>query len=321
MAAAIGFALATYVPEGWPRPETPDPEIAARLSDLDAGLSDVTERIATLEGSVESLSAEVSAPDPETEDALAALRENIDAVRDDVTQLSETVSNLPTGSATVGEMPDFTGEFNEQMESFRAEIDRVTASAEAEAEAARREAEAARQEAEETRAAAQRAERQAALRAALAEVEVALDTGAPFEENLAGLEGLDVPPALADAAETGVTPLAELQRTFADAARAALRVAPRGPEGDDGAMDRITSFLMAQTNARSLEPREGNDTDAVLSRAEAELRGGDLEAALSELGALPDAPREALGDWLARAEARRSAKEALASLASEIDAM
>ena len=314
MAAAIGFALANYVPEGWPRPETPDPEIASRLSDLESGLSDVTDRVATLAGSIESLSADVSAPDPETEGAVSALRDEIGAVREQIAQLEETVSNLPAQPSTGGDMPDFTGQFNERMDAFQAEIDRVTAAAEAEAAAAR-------QEAEDIRAAAERAERQAALRASLAEVEVAVDTGAPFEESLSGLDGLDIPPVLSDAAETGVTPLAELQRTFPEAARAALRAAPRGPEGDDGAMGRITSFLMAQTNARSLEPREGNDTDAVLSRAEADLRGGDLAAALSEVSALPDAARQALGDWVARAEARQSAKEALASLASEIDAM
>jgi hypothetical protein len=64
-------------------------------------------------------------------------------------------------------------------------------------------------------------------------------------------------------------------------------------------------------NARSLEPREGDDPDAVLSRVEAAARAGDIAAALAEIEALPEVAREPLADWIDRAEAHRAAQAAL----------
>ncbi|MGB3556503.1 MAG: hypothetical protein WBA25_17880, partial [Jannaschia sp.] len=60
-----------------------------------------------------------------------------------------------------------------------------------------------------------------------------------------------------------------------------------------------------------LEPRDGDDADAVLSRAEAAIRAGDVATALTEVEALPDDARAELSDWIARAETRRAAQAAL----------
>ena len=78
--------------------------------------------------------------------------------------------------------------------------------------------------------------------------------------------------------------------------------------------DRFTAFLRRQTNARSLAPREGNDPDAILSRAEAALSSGDLPAALTELDALPENARAAMDGWIADASARADALAAAADL-------
>ena len=53
-----------------------------------------------------------------------------------------------------------------------------------------------------------------------------------------------------------------------------------------------------------MAPRDGDDPDAVLSRAEAALQSGDLQAALDTLTALPDVARAELADWTARATHR-----------------
>ena len=309
-AALIGFAVANYaVPEGWPRPEEPDPEVMSQLSSLQAGLETVTGRVEELSGTVETLSAGTA-----TTDDLGTLRTEIEAVRSEISSLEESVAAITPGDGPAPEMPDFTGAFNEQMSAFEAEIDRVTSAAEAEVEAARAEA-------EETRAAAERAERQATLRAALSQIEVALDTGEPFAGELSDLEGLDVPEALAATAEDGVTPLSELQRTFPEAARSALRAAARGPEEGADPVDRLAAFLRAQTNARSLEPRAGDDADAVLSRAEAAVGSGDLRAALAELESLEEGPQAAMDAWLAEARARQQAEDAVATLGQDIEDM
>lgn len=318
-AAGLGFLLASFVPTGWPRPAEPDPEIQSRLSALESQteeLAGIGEGIETLSARVDDLAARVDtlAADAGDAEAVAVLEADLDDVRQELAALGSTVGSLSPEAAAAAQLPDFTGEFNEQMAVFQAEIDRVTGSAEAEVAAARAEAEA-------TRAAAEAAARQAALRAALADIEIAFDTGAPFADALSEIESLDPPEALAGVAEDGVSPLAELQRSFPDAARAALSVATRGPAEDAGPVDRFAAFLMDQTNARSLAPREGNDADAVLSRVEAALQAGDLAGAVAEAEALEEVSRQALGPWLEDARTRVAASEALVALQAQIDAM
>ena len=67
-----------------------------------------------------------------------------------------------------------------------------------------------------------------------------------------------------------------------------------------------------------MTPREGNDPDAVLSRAEAALVAGDLPAALAEIAALPPVAQEVLSPWVATAQTRLNAIAAVADLTSKI---
>ena len=82
--------------------------------------------------------------------------------------------------------------------------------------------------------------------------------------------------------------------------------------------ERVTSFLRTQTGARSLEPREGNDPDDILSRDEAELTQADLSAALGEIATLPPEAQPAMADWRAVAEKRLAAVKAVADIAATI---
>nr|WP_252727041.1 mitofilin family membrane protein [Paracoccus sp. C2R09] len=83
----------------------------------------------------------------------------------------------------------------------------------------------------------------------------------------------------------------------------------------------LTNFLRAQTGARSVAPRDGDDTDAILSRAENTLNGGDVAATVGELDALPQpaADASAMADWLARAKTYSEAQSALSDLSSTQD--
>lgn len=309
-AALIGYAVATFglAPTG------PDPDIEARLSVIDGRMNEIGDAVSGLSERIDALAqATPDAPEDFSED-ITALNNEVAALRNDVSDLEASVAAIPEGGVSGPEMPDFTEAFDDRMAAFQAEIDRVTQAAEDEVAQARAEAEA-------TRAAAERAARQVELRAALAEVSVAVDTGAPYDAALAELSDLDLPQGLSRSAESGVVPLAELQRLFPDAARAALAASTRGPAGDAGTVDRLAAFLLSQTNARSLEPREGDSADAVLSRAEAALRSGDLDTALAELEALPEGASAAMSDWRSIAEARKAATDAVAALTQDIDAM
>jgi hypothetical protein len=157
----------------------------------------------------------------------------------------------------------------------------------------------------------------AAGRAALSQVMAALDTGQPFAaalDELAAINGVAAPEALAELASEGAPTLAMLQREFPAAARAALDASLRAAV-EDGSMNRFAAFLRTQLGTRSLEPKAGDDPDAILSRAEDALRKGQIATALAELDAMPDAAQPALAQWRAMAQTRLAALEAAADLA------
>jgi hypothetical protein len=78
----------------------------------------------------------------------------------------------------------------------------------------------------------------------------------------------------------------------------------------------FVSFFRDQFDVRSVAPKEGNSTDAILSRAEASLRLGRLTDTLAEINALPVVARIPLSDWIGLAEARADALSAAATLST-----
>ncbi len=161
----------------------------------------------------------------------------------------------------------------------------------------------------------------AGARAALARVLAALDTGRPFSDALFDLTqqaGLDAPAALSESAENGVPTLVSLQSSFPDAARAALDASVRDAVSA-GEMDRVSAFFRLQLGTRSLTPKEGDDPDAILSRAEAALKSGQLDAALTELATMPEAGQPALGAWITSATTRKDALAAGDALAQLVN--
>ena len=282
--------------QGAPAPSVDVSGIEAQLGELAGRLDGMDGAIAALEGSVTQTLAELKAGTEDLSQRIAAL-ESID----------------PSG------MPEAS---EDQIAAFRERLDTITEEAEARLNAATEQAAAleaqAAARAEEVEAAAARAEQEAARieaeahrRAALADLHAAMENGTAFAAVLETLG--EVPEDLAVAAEKGVPTLADLQRAFPAAARAALTQASSAPESAS-ATDRFAAFLKRSTGARSLTPREGSDADAVLSRAEAALAEGDLSAALTEVETLSDPSREAMSDWIGLARTRASALEALARL-------
>lgn len=167
--------------------------------------------------------------------------------------------------------------------------------------------------------AAERAASSATL-AAVAQIRAAIDNGGTFSAAIETLQGagIEVPAPLTAQGVDGVATLARLQGDFPQAARRALNAAVRA-DVSAGRTGRLAGFLRTQLGARSLEPREGADADAVLSRAEAALAVGDLAAALDELERLPEAGVNSIASWVARAETRRRALEGVAALAGMVE--
>lgn len=177
-----------------------------------------------------------------------------------------------------------------------------------------------RQEAQSIEENAIASARSATARASLAIVQGALETGAPMGAALNDLDGATsdpVPDALMAAAD-GVASLGSLQADFPPLARAALATArSEGVSGEDSGG--LTGFLRNQLDVRSVEPKDGDSTDAILSRAEGALSEGRLNDTLAELASLPEVARVELSEWIARAEQRAAALDAAATLASELN--
>lgn len=201
-------------------------------------------------------------------------------------------------------------ELQQQLTAMQTQLEQTASAATAQIDAAMAEAQKLQE------AAASSTQRAEAV-AAIAALQTALDEGASTEPAVQQLQEAGV--AAPEAVQAEVPTLQALQDSFAPAARAALKLALRdsSAEADGGTM--IGNFLRAQTGARSVEPREGTDPDAVLSRAGAAVQSGDLGTALTELQGLPAVARDEpeMAAWLTGAEAHVAARAALNDLAGQ----
>ncbi len=317
VAALIGFGLARFVvPEGWPMGNT---------ASLNAVVAEQTARLATMADELAALKADL-ATRPSAGD-LTALQTRLDtplpspavdpALVDRLTQAEQRIEALelrPTAEGGVAQSA--IDAVQREMQALRDQIatfETADQVASAEAQAALAQAQA---QAETIRAEAEALVRKAKREGAIAAIRTAFDSGQPFDAALADLTaaGVTIPAPLAAVAQGVPTPLT-LQETFPEAARLALDAALRTDMGET-VTDRMTSFLRAQTGARSLTPRDGADPDAILSRMEAAVRAHDLAAAVPMAAELPAPAVEALATWLAAAQTRLDAETALATLAT-----
>ncbi|RME18683.1 MAG: hypothetical protein D6801_00795 [Alphaproteobacteria bacterium] len=306
LAAVIGFVAArTIVPEGWPFPGvTPEPDPVAVAVETQG------KEIAALRAAVQALESDVSAlrADTALSDTRRDLTARIDALAQSVSETRARLEALETRLAAVEKLaPEGSEAAQKAAEAYARELQALREMFAAELDKIR--AEQGDVEALSAQAAA--AARAAEARAALARVNEAL-------AELSSLTDAEIPPALAEAAASGVPTLAALQDTFPPAAREAIAAALRDAV-EKGEISRTTAFLKIQLGTRSLTPRPGDDADAILSRAEDALRKGDLAAALAELDTLPEAAKPAMADWRSAAERRLAATRAAEALAKTLN--
>jgi len=255
---------------------------------------------------------------------LAAIADTLDA------DLSGDVENLKT---QVRSLFEITGQLSERIDALESRplqelaSDQAVAAYEAELAKLQEAVSAHRADIEQMAAdarAMEAAARQEALKsqgaALITDVTFAVNSGASFTEAVAALEaeGASVPQALKAQAAEGVPTQAALIEAYPEAARAALR-AVRQQTADQGGQGGVMAFLQDQLGVRSVAPKDGNDADAVLSRAEAALKAGDLASAFAELDALPSEGQAEMTDWIALATRRAQALDALSALKQDLN--
>ena len=305
-AAAIGFGLArSGVLEGMPLPgleagQSLLTEIDQRTAAQQTVVADLQARLAALE----------AAPQPQALPEMPDLGPAIEELTTQIGVLAGRIDALEARPVAEGAAVD--PQAQAALADARAELDQIrTALAAQQSQIATLSDEAAQAEAQ-----AQLSAQAAMTRAAVTRIVTALDAGTGYTEALNDLTAanVEVPTALLEQADTGAPTLAALQADFPDLARDALRAA-RQAQNPGG----IGGFFETQLGLRSLQPREGDDPDAILSRAEAALRDGRLSDTLAEIARLPQEAATVLADWQAQAQMRVTLTDAARSLAQSLN--
>lgn len=295
VAGALGFMASEYQVFG--------NDNVAITTELRGDLNSQQERIAALE--------EAEAPIAEVD--LTPVEGRISDIETRIAALEERLVALEERPAVA--VPD--GMDADAAAAYAAELETLRADAQTQ----RTEIEALINNARSVEEATADAARSARGQAAIAKIVSAIDAGQPFPEPTETLRDLDlgdIDPAIIEPSENGVTTLSALQAEFPDLARSALSAARSAGTGEG--QQGIGGFLTRSLGVRSVAPREGNDPDAVLSRAEAAVNAGDLSAALNELDTLPEEAQAVMADWRAAADARVSARTAADALAQRLTA-
>ena len=315
VAAVIGFAVAQYYPTLLPNGE---------VEAMKTALAAQTTETKTLQDQVKALTAAAKeAPDTGLTDRIAALEkslaelsapEELATLAARVDALDQKLTALPTASASGPDMQPAIARLQAEIDALKTTGLPATVLDEAKAALDAKVSEL------DGRLAGIKADAEAVAkatvnRAALRQIQAALDSGGPYTSAIADLSDATLPPVLTDHANSGLPSLASLRDGFPLAARAAIDAALRADMGESWT-ERLSAFFRGQTGARSLTPREGTDPDAILSRAEGKLSSGDLDGCLTEISALSPEGQAAMADWVAKAQLRLDATAAIRDLLS-----
>ncbi len=250
------------------------------------------------------------------DDSSSAANAAMAGISGDVKSISDGLADLDSRLTALEKRPVEDNVSREAIAAYEREMSSLTdrvGGIRAEVEALLEDAKSYEASARDQRDAAESSALEAEKLSAVALLRATAASGAPFASEGAAVSalGIAVPAAVTEAAEAGVASLASLTDAFPDAARAALVAAREETKGTGG----LSGYLQRQFGARSVAPRDGDDPDAVLSRAEAAVQSGDVAGAVDLIGTLPEAAQTVLGTWVSEANTRLAVLAAIDGLA------
>ncbi|WP_323763883.1 hypothetical protein [Marinovum sp.] len=325
VAAGLGYGAAYYLGQD----DSFETETRAALEAQSGRLDGVSQQITTISADVteriDGLAADLTSTQEAvgaTEGELGAQNErltSVEALREDLAALDERLTTLAKRPIADTVSREAIAAYEAELERLRGSMEEQRVAIEETIAAEKVKIEQIAQEATQMEERALEEARISAARTVLTQVLTALETGEPFEAALAELAETveDEMPALQAAAAEGVVTQAALRERFPDDARAALRASREA--GADGEEAGIGGVLEKMFEVRSVAPRDGVDTDAILSRAEAAVRNGNFRVALDELTALPEEAKAPLAEWVADAEARMAALDEANAVAARLN--
>ncbi|WP_156121813.1 COG4223 family protein [Halocynthiibacter namhaensis] len=309
VAAMIGFGVSYVVPEGWPSNTERAAEVTAQLETQASQIAGLNDRFEALD--INDPDAAIAPVEAWVTEVTDTLKSDLDAVQEQLAafdQRIETLEKRPisgetaSGDAVAAYERDVQA-LRDQLEGQRAEIEAILSNAQTRSH----EAEVSSQQARAT--------------TAVSMISRALTTGADFTATLATLDelGVTVPAALSESGAGAIT-LDTLQNNFTAPARLALDAGLKSGV-EDGSVSRIGGFLRRRLGMRSLTPREGDDANAILSRAEFSLKEGRVADAISEIATLSADGQALMSDWIAQATTHENVAAAFSELNTAVDSM
>jgi hypothetical protein len=283
------------------------------------GLDQLATRVARLE----SAPAGSPAADAATADRVAGAEANAKTAAEGVAALERRLQELTTA----------TGEARRRADAAAEQAQASQTAVQTDASAERRDIEALSQRLaaleRSTKTLADEAARSnaegavdRAVRRALAGVALrgAVERGDPFAAELAALRPFTPDPqALAPLEPFAASGLPnaralgdELSRLTGELARAS-ETAPK----EGGFLDKLQANAERLVRIRPVGDAPGDGAPAIIARAEARARQGDLAGALAELRKLPEPARAPAAAWIKKAEAQAAAVEASRKLAAD----
>lgn len=346
VAAGLGYGVAIFTgtnTEDQAAIDTALSQQATQLADLDKRIAEIATAVATpdtsaVEGQLTTLTQQLSTQfgdmstrfdgvagkigDVETQlkgfgTQLGDVDTRLGAVNDRLTSVEKRplVESSETAKAAFETYERELDQLQASLDEQKTLNTKAAAALEETAKSAQSEMAQVEQRASTLQSKAEATARAAAVREALARLTASLEQGTPYASTLAILaDGNDVPEVLTANADSGVSTISSLRASFPAEARRALDASIKAQVGTQDPVSRIGSFLRSQTGVRSLAPREGDDADAVLSRAEAAISSADLQTALTEIGTLPQSGQDALATWVGQAQTRLAVTSAATDL-------
>ncbi len=286
-------------------------QIAAMQTDYENRLAEIEATLKQTDTTtdIEPLLAQLAAKDTETKAAIDAVAKANKALEVAVETLQSELTNVTARqvlSAEGGQASD------EALQQFEDKLSAISA-AQQKLNQSQLIAVEAQQDAEGKLRLANAAN-------AISRILDALETGRPFQDELdqlTGITSIDLPSGLVDISKTGTTSLSELKKQLPELSRTVLRDDAAANAGIS-AIGKFTAFMKSQVGTRSLEPQQGDDMDAVLSRIEAALDKDDLAKALTETEMLTDAAKQTMGKWVASLAQLKSANDALQTVHEQL---
>ena len=151
----------------------------------------------------------------------------------------------------------------------------------------------------------------------------ALGDGKPFWtplSNIASDLNLELSKKIEENAVVGIKSIDDLKESFPQNARLVLKAIERSNHSETF-KEKVILYIKSHIITRSLKPISGNSVNAILSRAEMNLKSDNLEQALVELDSLPKNLKEVMKSWLAETKTNLDVRRELNVIFRKINNM